>query len=89
MFWTADDVQPAVNEAVRLFGVQGRIGNGKVSERNISIATREYGKLWYGDISEDHLTFKNKLNELANSIKQTVYVLSSDSYDFNDPLYRT
>lgn len=61
MFWQAEDIQPAVNAAVKMFGPQGRMDTGKNVFYNVSVFTREYGKLWYGDISKDGIGEKIKM----------------------------
>jgi hypothetical protein len=70
MFYTAEDVQPAVNAAVKMFGRQGRMDTGKNVFYNVSVFTREYGKLWYGDISKDGI--EEKLKMLSASINMNV-----------------
>ena len=60
MFYTAEDVQPAVQVAVELFGPVGNMMEGKNVTKNVLIGTREFGKIWYGDIDGD-LDFVNSL----------------------------
>ena len=70
MFYTAEDVQPAVNAAVKMFGPQGRMDTGKNVFYNASVFTKEYGKLWYGDISKDGVG--EKLKMLSATINMNV-----------------
>jgi len=70
MFYTAEDVQPAVNVAVKMFGPQGRMETGKNALYNVHIFTREFGKLWYGDISKDGIG--EKLKTLSATINMNV-----------------
>ena len=70
MFYTAEDVQPAVNAAVKMFGPQGRMDTGKNVFYNVAVFTKEYGKLWYGDISKDGI--QEKLKMLSTSISMNV-----------------
>jgi len=70
MFYTAEDVQPAVNAAVKMFGPQGRMETGKNVLYNAYIFTREFGKLWYGDISKDGIG--EKLKMLSATINMNV-----------------
>ena len=70
MFWQAEDVQPAVNAAVKMFGPQGRMDTGKNVLYNVSVFTKEYGKLWYGDISKDSIGEKIKM--LSTTINMNV-----------------
>ena len=70
MFYTVEDVQPAVNAAVKMFGPQGRMDTGNNVLYNVSVFTSEYGKLWYGDISKDGI--EEKLKMLSASINMNV-----------------
>jgi len=70
MFWQAEDIQPAVNAAVKMFGPQGRMDTGKNVFYNVSVFTKEYGKLWYGDISKDGIG--EKLKMLSTTINMNV-----------------
>lgn len=86
MFWTEEDVQPMVTELVKTFGPQGSITSENNTLKNVCIATREYGKLWYGDISDTNQVLIAKLGNIINTYKQDIYLLKQDSYDFNQPL---
>lgn len=70
MFYTAEDIQPAVNAAVKIFGSQGHMDAGKNVLYNVSVFTKEYGKLWYGDISKDGL--EEKLRMLRASVNMNI-----------------
>ena len=76
MFWQAEDVQPAVNAAVKMFGRQGRMDTGKNVFYNVSVFTREYGKLWYGDIGKDGI--EEKLKMLSASINMNVSLVDEN-----------
>jgi hypothetical protein len=76
MFWQAEDVQPAVNAAVKMFGPQGRMSTGKNVFYNVAVFTREYGKLWYGDISKDGIS--EKLKMLSASINMNVSLVDEN-----------
>jgi hypothetical protein len=75
MYYMEEDVQPAVNAAVDIFGTPGRILVEGDVLKNISIATREFGKLWYGDIQRDRLDQFSK--ELSGKIQKNIYVFTS------------
>ena len=53
MFWQAEDVQPAVKAVAEVFGKVGAMETGKNVLYNVSIFSRQYGKLWYGDLIND------------------------------------
>jgi len=79
MFYTDEDVTPAVQVATELFG---RVGNmlpeGKFATRNVIIGTREFGKLWYGDV-EGTVDYVNELCEiLSKRINQQVLVVDDN-----------
>jgi hypothetical protein len=80
MFWQAEDIQPAVNVAVKMFGPQGRMDVGKKLIYNASIFTKEFGKLWYGDLNTNGLA--DKLKTLSAAINMTVYVVD-DSFNIH------
>jgi hypothetical protein len=88
MFYTEEDVQPVVTLAEKLFGKVGNMSMEKNTLYNVSIATREFGKLWYGDIS-GNLTntdvLVNSLTELSKFTQQKIYILD-DQFDFNKPI---
>lgn len=52
MFYTEEDVQPAVDMAVELFGTVGNISNERSSVKNMIITSDKFGHLWYGDIED-------------------------------------
>jgi hypothetical protein len=82
MFYTQEDVQPAVDAAVRIFGRNGSyVFNGNV--KNVVIATREFGKIWNGDV--DVSILEDKCSQLARQIGNTVYLFEgfyTDNLDF-------
>lgn len=78
MFWQEEDIQPAVNAAVKMFGAQGTVEVGKNIIYNASIFTREFGKLWYGDLNTNGLF--DKLTALSSAINKKVYVVD-DNFD--------
>lgn len=78
MFWQAEDVQPAVNVAVKMFGPQGTMETGKNVIYNASIFTREFGKLWYGDLITDGLS--DRLKAFSVAVNMTVSVVD-DNFD--------
>lgn len=88
MFYSEDDVQPAVNEAIKLFGPVGNMSMERNTMYNVSIATKEFGKLWYGDIDGARFNttaIANALAALSKLMQQKVYILD-DSFDFDKPL---
>ena len=78
MFWTDEDVTPAVQSATELFGPVGSILEGKNVSRNVTIATKEFGKIWYGDIEGNDEYIKNLCGVLSQKVGQTAYILTED-----------
>lgn len=81
MFYTAEDVNPAVAAATEVFGKVGSMLEGKNVLYNITIATREYGKLWYGDLEMSTEELHNKCKTLGQKIGQKVYFLKDGQFD--------
>jgi hypothetical protein len=82
MFYTEEDIQPAVTAAVRIFGNNGTYVFGK-NTVNITVATREFGKIWYGDVSAT--TVNAKCSQLARMINSNVFLFEgahSGNLDF-------
>ena len=77
MFYTEEDVTPAVQIATELFGPVGNmLPDSRFVSRNVIIGTREFGKLWYGDV-EGTIDYVNELCEiLAKRINQQVSIVS-------------
>jgi hypothetical protein len=77
MFYTEEDVQPAVTKATELFGPVGNIKMGNNVIRDTMIATREFGKIWYGDIdfgNDPSRVLREHCRILSQKIGQKVYV---------------
>jgi hypothetical protein len=83
MFYTEEDIQPVVDVAVRIFGRNGSY----VFDRNaksIIVATREYGKIWSGDV--DAYSIEDNCRQLARQINTDVYLFEGfyvDNLDFS------
>lgn len=75
MFYTAEDVQPAVQVATELFGPAGTMMEGKNVTKNVLIGTREFGKIWYGDVDGDVDFINGLCGVLSQRIGQTVMVV--------------
>ncbi|MEK9767308.1 MAG: hypothetical protein VW683_00190 [Betaproteobacteria bacterium] len=93
MFWTAEDIEPAVELAEKIFGKSGRIHFNVDIIKNVNIFTREFGKIWHGDLllPRDDSGFSDSewiiqsLNLLSNSIGKKVYLIP-DGYDYSYPM---
>ena len=79
MFYTDEDVTPAVQTATELFGPVGNLLNeGRFITRNVIVGTREFGKLWYGDV-EGTVDYVNELCEiLSKRINQQVMIVDDN-----------
>lgn len=84
MFYVEEDVLPAVKIATELFGQVGSLAEGKSVVRNVFLATRQFGKIWYGDVDTNSTDITAKCKELAQRINQTVYMFnSSNEFEYN------
>ena len=84
MFYDEVDVQSAVNVATEMFGTVGRMLHGKNVLYNITLATREFGKIWYGDMDTIAMSPQTQCGVLSQRINQTVYMFdNSNTFDYN------
>jgi len=87
MFWRNEDVQPAVDLAVKLFGPNNYMEHhNRNAYRNMSIMTREFGKLWFGDMELNEQT-KENMEKLSVTINQRVYF--TRDFNVDNALYVT
>jgi hypothetical protein len=75
MFYSVEDVQPAVQVATELFGPVGNMMEGKHVTKNVIIGTREFGKMWYGDVDGDMEFINGLCNVLSQRIGCTAMVV--------------
>lgn len=76
MFYAEEDVAPAVQAAVELFGPVGNmLPKSRFVARNVTIGTREFGKLWYGDIDGTTEYMEELCAILSKRINQRVMVV--------------
>jgi hypothetical protein len=80
MFYVEEDLTPAVNHAINLFGRNGARRFGKDIEAGVSVATREFGKIWYGDADKN--TLEVACTALSERLNQRVYLFYQDT-EFN------
>jgi len=73
MFYDKDDVQPAVNAAIELFGRQAQYQPSPFMY--LAIETPKYGTIWYGDVQMDVTTVKERCGELSKKINEPVSAL--------------
>ena len=73
MFYTAEDVSPVVKIVADVFGKVGNMETGKNVLYNVSIFSREYGKLWYGDLVNDEIS--EKLTALSAKLGMSLSVV--------------
>lgn len=79
MFYTEEDVEPVVQIASEIFG---RVGNmlmaGRFVTQNVIIGTKEFGKIWYGDV-DGTTDYVNELCEVfSKRINQQVIVVEEN-----------
>ena len=87
MYWTGEDIQPSVDLAEKLFGKSGIYSsNSDTTHSNVVLLTREFGKLWQGNVNFDQ-KFKNSMEMLSDTINKKVYL--TNGYDYNNPIHTT
>jgi hypothetical protein len=72
MFYTEEDVQPVVDMTTELFGTVGSMSAEKNVLKNIVIFSKQYGKLWYGDIEDQMENIHTKCNQIAQKFSISV-----------------
>lgn len=73
MFYAEEDVQPVVDAVTEVMGVVGNMATGKNVLPNVTVATPEFGKVWYGD----YIGTVDQLNEkISNLSTKLGYKLS-------------
>ena len=77
MFYSEEDIQPAVQVATELFGPVGvMLSSGKFVAKNVIIGTREFGKLWYGDVDGSEEYVKELCDIMTKRIGQNVSIVN-------------
>lgn len=77
MFYTEEDIHPAAHIATELFGPVGNmIPAGRSVTQNVIIGTREFGKLWYGDVAGTIDYVKELCEIMTKRIGQQVLVVN-------------
>lgn len=72
MFYTEEDVQPVVQVAVEMFGPNGNMLDGKNVTKNVIIGTKEFGKIWYGDVDGNAEFISNLCGVMSTRVNMTV-----------------
>lgn len=68
MFWNEEDIQPAVDMATEMFGTVGNMSETKNTLKNVFIFSKQYGKLWYGDIEDTTDNVRQKCSQIAQKL---------------------
>jgi hypothetical protein len=83
MFYDEVDVESVVTIANEMFGKSGVMLDGKNVMRNVTLATREFGKIWYGDMDTIAMSPQAQCSVLSQRINQTVYMFNnSNTFDY-------
>ena len=72
MFYTEEDVQPIVQVAVEMFGPTGNMLEGKNITKNVIIGTKEFGKIWYGDVNGDTQYVTDMCSTMSTRVNMAV-----------------
>lgn len=79
MYFTAEDVQPAVDVVTATLGQQGTMLEGKNVTKDVILGSPQFGKMWYGDVDGDMEYINNICNILSQRTGQRISVVP-DSY---------
>jgi hypothetical protein len=71
MYWLAEDIRPAVKLSEKLFGPAQTYGD--LTTQHYTIMTREFGKLWTGDLNFNDDVVRN-LEMLSVTLNKTIYL---------------
>jgi hypothetical protein len=83
MFYDAEEVQVAVDSAIELFGPVGNMLESS-TWKDFCVMTKQYGKLWYGDINCSPVEVTQKCQMLAHKLGQKVYILPDADFTQTD-----
>lgn len=76
MFYTEEDVAPAVQIAVELFGPVGNmLPDSRLVNKNVTVGSDAFGKLWYGDIEGSEEYVSELCGIFSKRINQTVKIV--------------
>ena len=85
MFYSEEDVLPVVKAANQCFGETNTYLHGKNVLKNITVATRDFGKIWFGDIFTE--TLDPACKRLSNLLQKDVFVFhSNEEFNFNNAI---
>lgn len=77
MFWTEEDIQPVVDATVTTFGTVGNMTTERGAILNVVIFSKQYGKLWYGDIADTMENIVNNCNVIGQKFNILVEPLTN------------
>lgn len=76
MFFSAEEIQPAVDVVTSTLGQQGIMLDGKGITKNVILGSPQFGKLWYGDVDGDMEYIHSICNILSQRTGQRIAVVS-------------
>lgn len=71
-----EDIEKAVDIAVKVLGPQGRLVYGGAVDYNCIVSTKEHGTLWYGDLEQK--TAQEKIQRLSKNLNDVVVSVKLD-----------
>lgn len=76
MFWTEEDIYPAVKSAQEIFGKPAQYVVAENKEFvYIGLETPKFGMIWYGDYAGSFTTVSEMASSLSTKIGQPVKVI--------------
>jgi hypothetical protein len=76
MFFKEEDIQPVVDVVTQTLGQQGIMMEGKSVTKNVILGSREFGKMWYGDIDGNLEYINNICAVMSQRTSQKILVVS-------------
>jgi hypothetical protein len=80
MFYTSEDIKPAVATATKMFGLAGNMivyvgdTNPPHVHVNLTLNTPQFGKIWYGDVECSQQELLKRVDILGKKIGQPVTI---------------
>lgn len=74
MFYTKEDVEPAISTAIDIMGMPGQYL--PIPFTYLAIETPKYGTIWYGDTQMNDEMIKEKCSLLSKKINEPVSAIN-------------
>jgi hypothetical protein len=75
MFYVEEDIAPVVDIITRRLGPAGTMTHGKNVLMNVTLSTREFGAVWYGDFEGTLAQLTSIVNELSVETGYNMHII--------------